>query len=99
MNRRSFLTGLATLIGGAALDPERLLWVPGKKLISIPKPAWTDLYPPRISNEMLMNWLNPAIDILDERIRREIIQQTQEDLLVSQRPEPWMKHVRMPLQY
>jgi hypothetical protein len=33
MDRRAFLT---TLLEGAALDPERLLWVPGKKLISIP---------------------------------------------------------------
>src|SRR5262249_45521890 len=32
MNRRAFLAALA----GATLDPERLLWVPGKKLISIP---------------------------------------------------------------
>jgi len=29
---------LAFLAAGLALDPERLLWVPGKKLISIPKP-------------------------------------------------------------
>ena len=35
MNRRGFLSMLA----GAVLDPERLLWVPGKKLISIPKPV------------------------------------------------------------
>lgn len=34
MNRRGFLGALL----GAALDPERLLWVPGKKLISIPAP-------------------------------------------------------------
>ena len=33
MNRRGFL---ASLIAGAVLDPERLLWVPGAKLISIP---------------------------------------------------------------
>jgi len=26
-------------IAGATLDPERLLWVPGKKLVSIPKPV------------------------------------------------------------
>jgi hypothetical protein len=39
MNRRGFL---ATLIAGAVLDPERLLWVPGKKLISIPKPPLVD---------------------------------------------------------
>lgn len=28
---------LGAAIAGATLDPERLLWVPGKKLISIPK--------------------------------------------------------------
>jgi len=50
MTRRALLAALA---GGlaAAQDPERLLWTPGKKLISIPKPApawpgWAD--PPAI---------------------------------------------------
>ncbi len=37
MNRRGFL---AALIAGTAFDPERLLWVPGKKLISIPRPTF-----------------------------------------------------------
>ena len=32
MNRRGFFA----MLSGAVLDPERLLWVPGKKLISIP---------------------------------------------------------------
>ena len=32
MNRRGFLA----LLAGAVLDPERLLWVPGRKVISIP---------------------------------------------------------------
>lgn len=35
MNRRSFLAAMA---GAFVADPERLLWVPGRKLISIPKP-------------------------------------------------------------
>lgn len=34
MNRRGFLSSLAA----AVLDPEKLLWVPGKKMISIPSP-------------------------------------------------------------
>lgn len=39
MNRRAFLAALAGgVAAGASLDPERLLWVPGRKLISIPKP-------------------------------------------------------------
>jgi|SRR5579863_593451 len=35
-SRRSFLAAFAA---GLVLDPERLLWKPGKKLISIPKPS------------------------------------------------------------
>jgi hypothetical protein len=37
MNRRSLLGSLA----GFALDPERLLWRPGQRLISIPAPFLT----------------------------------------------------------
>jgi len=33
VNRRAFLSAF---LGAAVLDPEILLWVPGKKLISIP---------------------------------------------------------------
>ena len=43
--RRGFLG----LLAGAVLDPERLLWTPGKKLISIPAPrkiVWVNLYAP-----------------------------------------------------
>lgn len=40
MNRRGFLGALIGAVAGSAvLDPERLLWTPGKKLISIPKTA------------------------------------------------------------
>jgi hypothetical protein len=35
-SRRVFLAALA---GAFVVDPERLLWVPGKKVISIPKPS------------------------------------------------------------
>lgn len=35
MNRRSFLAAIA---GAFAADPERLLWIPGAKTISIPAP-------------------------------------------------------------
>ncbi len=43
MNRRGFLGALLGTAAGLALDPEKLLWVPGKKLISIPKPVVTTL--------------------------------------------------------
>ena len=39
MNRRGFLSLLAGVAAGAVLDPERALWVPGKKVISIPQEA------------------------------------------------------------
>lgn len=35
LSRRGFL---GALLGAAVLDPERLLWVPGAKLISVPAP-------------------------------------------------------------
>lgn len=38
MNRRGFLGAIAAALGGAVLDPDKLLWVPGAKLISIPRP-------------------------------------------------------------
>ena len=39
LNRRNFLSSLLGTASAFALDPERLLWVPGKKLISIPAPT------------------------------------------------------------
>lgn len=38
MTRRKLFRTLAGSVAGMALDPERLLWRPGAKLISIPKP-------------------------------------------------------------
>lgn len=39
MNRRGFLSFLGAAITGATLDPERLLWRPGAKVISIASPS------------------------------------------------------------
>ncbi len=41
MNRRGFL---GAFLAAAVLDPERLLYVPGKKLISIPAPTRPEIY-------------------------------------------------------
>jgi hypothetical protein len=38
INRRGFLGLLGGGATALALDPERLLWVPGAKTISIPRP-------------------------------------------------------------
>lgn len=60
MNRRSLLK---TLFGGAAaltLDPERALWVPGAKLISVPRgnelidPEWLSREALRILRDNLL---------------------------------------------
>ena len=37
MNRRGFFSSLAAIAATATLDPERLLWRPGKKKIFIPR--------------------------------------------------------------
>ena len=42
MNRRGFLSALVSAGLSAAIDPEKLLWEPGKKLISIPAPVCPD---------------------------------------------------------
>lgn len=36
LDRRSFLQSFATAVGVAAIDPEKLLWKPGEKIIFIP---------------------------------------------------------------
>lgn len=50
MRRRGFLGMLA---GGlfAATDPERLLWVPGQRLISIPRPRGNEFLTSRMITE------------------------------------------------
>lgn len=46
MTRRALLSMLAL----AVADPDRLIWQPGRKLISIPKPtplmSWSTAFPP-----------------------------------------------------
>ena len=39
MNRRGFLSALGALSAAFALDPERLLWVPGAKTVFLPPAA------------------------------------------------------------
>jgi len=39
LSRRGFFKSLGAILAGASLDPERALWIPGRKLISIPEPA------------------------------------------------------------
>jgi hypothetical protein len=53
MTRRGLLAALAA----CALDPERLLWRPGAKLISIPK------------DEFRRNYIEPALAAMLKKIR------------------------------
>lgn len=39
VNRRGFLQAIGAALAGAVIDPERALWIPCRKLISIPKPT------------------------------------------------------------
>lgn len=38
MNRRGFFKFVTAIAATSTVDPERLLWIPGQKLISIPSP-------------------------------------------------------------
>jgi hypothetical protein len=52
IERRSFLAALA---GAFVADPERLLWIPGAKTISIPRPPFPD-------EALIAAYIVPAID-------------------------------------
>lgn len=61
LNRRGFL---AMLTAAFVADPERLLWIPGKKLISVPKPY----FPPYVSEAEIiasrMAFVRPGLEKL-----------------------------------
>src|SRR6266478_5393555 len=70
LNRRGFLGLLAA---GLALDPERLLWRPGAKLISIPAPRI------RVGNMLLTL----------EELRREVLRILQRNLAAGRIGDGW----------
>lgn len=58
MNRRGFIGSLAMATAALVLDPEKLLWVPGKKTISIPK-----------TRELQWGWMQvDGIDLADKNV-------------------------------
>jgi hypothetical protein len=61
MNRRGFLSAIA---GAFVADPEKLLWVPGAKLISIPRPRIaTDAECLEVLNGLIKLWsLQPVLE-------------------------------------
>ena len=60
-SRRGFLGFLASAVATATLDPERLLWVPGQKLISIPSPTVAPLFSPEEVMAAMLEQLRPKI--------------------------------------
>jgi hypothetical protein len=56
MQRRGFLKSLLGASAAMTLDPERLLWVPGTKLISLPKPV--TIYPAGTNDAMVFHYEN-----------------------------------------
>lgn len=55
MNRRGFLGAMLGAVAGATLDPERLLWVPGRKVYSVP----SDLFLLN-TGQFRMDYMRPA---------------------------------------
>ncbi len=79
MNRRLFLSSLAAFAGTAVLDPEKLLWRPGK-LISIPAPPTLAFHPLAFDSHYWgagLGW-NP-----DGSPYREVLQKMAERLAAS----------------
>lgn len=75
--RRNFLGLLSGGAAALAIDPERLLWVPGKKLVSVPKrlaPQWfgVNFIPDDYrfdSFELRERYLKPSIEALGEYVK------------------------------
>lgn len=64
MNRRGFLSLLGLAAASAAVDPEKLLWTPGK-LISIPKVGHLG---PQYVKTRLIRFYDPVNDIFVSRM-------------------------------
>ena len=87
LNRRGFLTSLAAALV-APVDPDRLLWVPGARLYSIPKPQPHDPCMCSICQEILRRvsrHLYPAYAYLDWRALQ--LYDAQFRLVTLQNPE------------
>jgi len=55
MNRRGFLATLLAGAAGFALDPERLLWVPGQKTIFLPPVIQSVVFDPPVGYTMVVD--------------------------------------------
>lgn len=75
MNRRGFLGMLGAALAGSTVDPEKLLWVPGAKTISIPKAI--SVSEESIANlaleEFLARYITPAARSIADAIDRQVL--------------------------
>lgn len=90
MTRRGFLASLGAALAGATLDPEKLLWVPGARLISIPRARvdpWAHVRFARIGFAGAP--IDARLYTLDE-VKRElaIVPRLGDDLIIRM-PEPF----------
>lgn len=60
MNRRNFFGSLATMAATLALDPEKLLWVPGQRKIFIPAAPKIELSNLDMINKMTLKYIRDA---------------------------------------
>jgi hypothetical protein len=58
--------GLLAVLAGAVVDPERLIWRPGTKLISIPRPRVV------IAEELEVIYVRPVLGAIANAIEREL---------------------------
>lgn len=83
MNRRGFLSFLGAGAAALALDPERAPWVPGKKLISIPKVTATPstitpdtpfvvIWEEMTKGEFNRRYIQPAVEALAKQVEHDI---------------------------
>lgn len=98
-SRRGFLSFLGAAVASATLDPERLLWVPGSKVYSIPAP--------RIATDAetiaaQMAYMRPNLEQLMECSSKLWERISKRDMIISPRPfripiqpliggGPWMR--------
>ena len=62
-SRRGFLGMLGAAAAGFALDPERALWTPGARLISIPRPAYSPTWYAAEAQRALNRALSEQIEL------------------------------------
>jgi hypothetical protein len=91
MERRGFLTTLAAFAATAVIDPDRLLWVPGKKLISIPAASANILTLPSMGATFRVG---DTFDLCKQRVSRTFSVIEVEPGQVSVSRLPWPMSIR-----